>query len=656
MELTIDEALQQGVTAHKEGKVQEAERIYRAILQVQPAHPDANHNLGVLAVAVNKAEAALPLFKTALESNPKIEQFWLSYIDALIKEKQFEAAKQVIEQGKQQGVDGEKLNSLKAQLVPIPQTENANSASPSQQQLNSLLEHYQAGRYDDAEKLAVLFTKQFPTHQFSWKILGAVFRQTGRKSEAVNANQKSVELDTQDADAHYNLGVTLQEIDRLDEAEGSYRKAVALKSDYTEAHNNLGITLKELGRLEESEASYRQAIALKSDFVEAHNNLGNTLKQLDRLEEAEVSFRQAISLKSDYPEAHSNLGNTLLKQDRLEEAEGCYRQAIALRSDFAEAYSNLSGVLLLLSRLEEAEASLRRAIELQPDYLEARHYLGLLLFRHSQFEKAIEFFKDNDYKNEPRPSARVYLLACYYELNDRSRFCKLLDFLVTQKEINAVIGSLMSRSKIKYGIKHENVFVRNPFEYIKKTDLIKQCNFKDIFVRTVGDILNEKSISYQESQNLLVRGQQTSGNFFQKNSEPIRKIEKIIREEIENYRMQFQHRGEGFLTNWPKDFKLTGWLINMKSGGSLAPHMHDKGWLSGAVYINVPIKKQVNSGNFAVCIDYDISEEGSQENPYEVIDVFTGSFLLFPASLMHYTIPFESNENRIVLAFDVSAK
>jgi len=73
--LTIEQALQQGVAAHKEGKLQEAERLYRAILQSQPKHADANHNLGVLAVSVNKADTALPLFKTALEANPKIEQF-----------------------------------------------------------------------------------------------------------------------------------------------------------------------------------------------------------------------------------------------------------------------------------------------------------------------------------------------------------------------------------------------------------------------------------------------------------------------------------------------------------------------------------------------------------------------------------------------------
>ena len=93
MELTIDEALQQGVAAHKEGKLEDAERLYRAILRAQPAHPDANHNLGVLAVSINKADAALPLFKTAVDTNPKIEQFWLSYIDALIKDNRLKNAK-----------------------------------------------------------------------------------------------------------------------------------------------------------------------------------------------------------------------------------------------------------------------------------------------------------------------------------------------------------------------------------------------------------------------------------------------------------------------------------------------------------------------------------------------------------------------------------
>jgi thioredoxin-like negative regulator of GroEL len=60
MELTIEQALQQGIAAHKEGALPEAERLYRAILQSQPKHPDANHNLGVLAVNLGQVKKSLP--------------------------------------------------------------------------------------------------------------------------------------------------------------------------------------------------------------------------------------------------------------------------------------------------------------------------------------------------------------------------------------------------------------------------------------------------------------------------------------------------------------------------------------------------------------------------------------------------------------------
>ena len=107
MKLTIEQALQQGLAAQDEGRLEEAERLYRVILQSEPKHADANHNLGLIAVSLNKVDTALPLFKAALEANPQKEQFWVSYIDALIQAKQFDSAKQVLERGKKAGWAGE---------------------------------------------------------------------------------------------------------------------------------------------------------------------------------------------------------------------------------------------------------------------------------------------------------------------------------------------------------------------------------------------------------------------------------------------------------------------------------------------------------------------------------------------------------------------
>ena len=124
MELTLDQALQKGVEAHKAGKAQEADQYYTAILKANPKHPDANHNMGVLAVGLGKVETALPFFKTALEANPNIAQFWLSYIDALIKLERLAEAKTVFDQAKSNGAKAMALISWKKglpHLLPQPQ-------------------------------------------------------------------------------------------------------------------------------------------------------------------------------------------------------------------------------------------------------------------------------------------------------------------------------------------------------------------------------------------------------------------------------------------------------------------------------------------------------------------------------------------------------
>ena len=165
---------------------------------------------------------------------------------------------------------------------------------PSQQQLNNLLKYYQTKQYDDAEKLAVSITKEFPKHPFSWKVLAAALKQNGRIDESLVASQKSVQLDPKDAEAYYNLGIVMQELGRLDEAEAIYKKAITLKPDH-KAYNNLGIVMQELGRLDEAEASYKKAITLKPDFIQAIKNRWLLLFSQKRFEEALLDADLCIS-------------------------------------------------------------------------------------------------------------------------------------------------------------------------------------------------------------------------------------------------------------------------------------------------------------------------------------------------------------------------
>ncbi len=204
MALTIEQAMQQGIARHREGKLQEAERLYRAILQSQPGHPGASHNLGLIAIAANALEAALPLFKTALEIDPGVEQFWLSYIDVLIRLGLLDPAKAVLEQGKDLGFEEEKLNPLYRELASA-----TNRASTS--------------AVADAEV---------------YRTLGVALRELGRLDEAEANYRKAIHLKPDYAEAHFNLGNTLKRLNKLQDAEESYGRAIDLQPDFVPALMN----------------------------------------------------------------------------------------------------------------------------------------------------------------------------------------------------------------------------------------------------------------------------------------------------------------------------------------------------------------------------------------------------------------------------------
>ena len=70
METIINQEIQQAITAHKEGKLEEAERLYRKILETQPTHPDANHNLGGVLYALGRLDEAIASCKKEIELKP----------------------------------------------------------------------------------------------------------------------------------------------------------------------------------------------------------------------------------------------------------------------------------------------------------------------------------------------------------------------------------------------------------------------------------------------------------------------------------------------------------------------------------------------------------------------------------------------------------
>jgi len=177
--MDLKDILQQAITYHKAGELENAEQLYRSILSEQANHPDANHNLGVILKQGDKADIALPFFKIALESNPNQGQHWVSYIDTLIHLGQLDAAQNVLNQGQAKGLKGDAIDQLKERLnstvKPSPESVGTQSKPLN---VNAILKqaksHAKKGQLDEAKQLYHRILEAFPQNQQAKKGLKAL--------------------------------------------------------------------------------------------------------------------------------------------------------------------------------------------------------------------------------------------------------------------------------------------------------------------------------------------------------------------------------------------------------------------------------------------------------------------------------------------------
>ncbi len=457
---------------------------------------------------------------------------------------------------------------------------------------------------------------------------------------------KILENDPFHRDSLNNLGIILINKKKFKESIILFKKIINKDPKYKSAYNNLGLIYKQIDNPEEAIKYFEKALVIDDNYFEAHNNLGLIYKKLKKNQKAIASYKKALKIKPNYYNALNNLGILLYEIGEFRDSVNYFKKALNINPNFTEVNCNIGLVYEKLGNLEEALNSYQKVKKDDKNFMNAQYNLANLLYKDKQYIKAREIFKNLEFKN-----SKNYLLKIFFELNEKENFFKLLDIETKKGKANAIIGSLITSSKIKYGVKKKNLFCEKPLDYVYNKNLSLDLNFKSIFIDTCENILNDKNFK-NRSQSLLINSIQSAGNFFQNKHPKVDQIKNIINSEIENYYYKFKNQSDGIIKSWPKKFNLNGWLVSMKNGGKIKPHIHDYGWLSGSIYINVPPKNLENSGDLVVSLSDDDSNINNTKYS-KIISVTTGSLCLFPSSLYHYTVPFSSDERRIVLAFDM---
>jgi len=341
--MAVDGLLGEALRNHQAGRLAEAQRLYRQVLEAEPENADGLHLMGQLARQIGRPDLAIELISRAVAIGDTVPRFHAG-LGAALKE---------------------------------------------------------VGRLDEAAAAYRKAVDLAPDDDESLHGLANVLQMAGRLAEAVPVYRRALVLRPDAADVHNNLGNALIDLGQAEEAVAAYRRAIALAPEMAEAHNNLGTALRETGHAEEALACYDRAIALRPDYAQAFSNQGNALAELGRMDEAIAAHRRAIDLRPDFAPGLNNLGAAMHQAGRQDEAVPVLRRSLELAPDAAAAWCGLGVALKDIGRPDEGLAAVRRAIALEPDNAIAHDNqahllmdLGLVGEAEAAFRRAIALAPD----------------------------------------------------------------------------------------------------------------------------------------------------------------------------------------------------------------------------------------------------------------------
>jgi tetratricopeptide (TPR) repeat protein len=318
-------SVEQARTLHRNGRLDEADQIYDAILAADPHHFDALQLSGVLKHQQGRSVEALRLVAAALEAQPGSADAQMNYgviLAALDRHEEALAS----------------FDRLLAMGAGDDSTLHYNRGNV----LDNIGRHAEAvASYDAALTFA-------PNHTDALYNRGNALRSLGRIEDALASYDEALSLAPDRADIRTNRSALLLMLERIDEALEGLDKVLAEDPDDIAALNNRGNALTRLKRYDEALTSYGRALTLCPDHADALSNRGLALTELGRYDEALADFAQALRIAPDFVDAHLNRGNTLIKLARMEEALRGYSAALALSPQHAEANFNAALTRLCL--------------------------------------------------------------------------------------------------------------------------------------------------------------------------------------------------------------------------------------------------------------------------------------------------------------------
>ena len=301
-EMSIDDAVALAIRLHQEGRLADAQSIYRQILDADPKNTDALHYLGVIAHQTGDSKAAVDLIEQAIQEAPD---------DA-------------------------------------PLYSNLGEAQRALGDLDGAIASY---------RQAVDIDPSFP---MAHNNLGNTFADAGRLEEARACYETAMSLDAADPQIRFNYANLLVEMGRPEDAIEEYRKIIDSAPRFPVAWNALGMAAEAAGKMDDAVNAFQSALDLDASFDDARVNIERTQyqqrqnliafadreRELGNLDTAASAYEQLLSLNGESAAALYGLGRCREGQGHLQDAITAFDKAARIQPFFEDALAALGEILI----------------------------------------------------------------------------------------------------------------------------------------------------------------------------------------------------------------------------------------------------------------------------------------------------------------------
>lgn len=463
-------------------------------------------------------------------------------------------------------------------------------------ELNQAGACFHQSNFHRAEDILSSILREDPENTDALNMLGSVFATQGSYDKAIHFLGRAAQMSPHDSRLHFNLGRCHQMKQDIPSARQAFEAAVS-----TDADNLPAWTM--LNRI-------YQTADESIECIEACNHI---LRLVDRnAEESPIRI-----------DAYIGIGTSELKRKNFHEAIIALDAADQENPGDARVYSRLGDVYRGQDNNGLAVENYLKAAELRPDSIIDRMNAGIACLRdgnHAQAQDLLQKCLSSEPGNRRVLSVYGPLL---WEMVRDSDYHQLFDY--------------------------ENLIAAIDID----TPLHLYSSLRDFHRKLIQGIRDHPSLTGDRVSKATTGGFQT-GNIFANPAPEVRDLGKMINARISSYISDPQHCPGTPGTEWAAAWNLIGWGVILSSQGYQTAHNHPSGMVSGVYYLQVPAEVN-DDGEFPGCIEFGPPNDmynTKREPPRHRVLAQDGRMCLFPSHYWHRTIPFESSEERICIAFD----